>query len=119
MLYENIKKLLILTEIITHPGDQSVPVNSKVMFECTSSLSFNVTFSWAHNETSITRSTTSTLIITSVRYSDAGSYVCTVRSGVSTVVSKTATLTVEGTYGIIKYGCTQYRDGLLQKFHIS
>ena len=68
---------------------------SQVSFTCTSSLSSDVTFSWTHNGTS-RLSTTSTLIITSVSYDDAGSYVCTVSSGSLSVMSNTATLTVYG-----------------------
>ena len=62
-----------------------------------------MTFSWSHNETSITTtSDTSTgiLTITSVGHSDAGSYVCTVRSGSLSVMSNAATLTV---YGMSSY----------------
>ena len=61
-------------------------------------------FSWTHNGTFINGSSTTTgdtsiLTITSVRHSDAGSYVCTVRSGSLSVMSNTATLTVY--YGMI------------------
>ena len=77
-----------------------VPLGSTVNLTCTSSLSSNVTFSWTHNGTSVTGSSTtgdtSILTITSVRNSDAGSYVCTVRSGSVSVMSNTATLTVKG-----------------------
>ena len=59
-----------------HPQDKLVPVNSTVNLTCTSSLSSNVTFSWTHNGTSISGSSTtgdtSILTITSVRDSDAG-----------------------------------------------
>ena len=89
-----------ITEIITHPQDKLVAVNSTVNFTCTSSISSNVTFSWSHNGTSISGSSTtgdtSILTITSVRNSDAGSYVCTVSSGSLSVMSNTATLTVYG-----------------------
>ena len=83
------------TEIITHPKDKTVTHGSQVNFTCTSSVSSDVTFSWTHNGTSRS-STTSTLIITSVSYDDAGSYVCTVSSGSLSVMSNTATLTVYG-----------------------
>ena len=59
-----------------------------------------MTFSWTHNGTSINGSSTtgdtSILTITSVRQSDAGSYVCTVRRGSLSVVSNTAILTAVG-----------------------
>ena len=68
---------------------------------CTSSISSDVTFSWTHNGTSINGSSTtgdtSILTITSVRNSDAGSYVCTVSSESLSVMSNTAILTVYGT----------------------
>ena len=71
-----------------------------VNLTCASSISSNVTFSWTHNGTSISGSSTtgdtSILTITSVRNSDAGSYVCTVSSGPLSVMSNTATLTVFG-----------------------
>ena len=86
--------------IITHPQDKIVPVNSTVNIMCTSSLSSDVTFSWTHNRRFINGSSTtgdtSILTITSVGHSDAGSYVCTVRSGSLSVMSNTATLTVYG-----------------------
>ena len=77
---------------------------------CTSSISSNVTFSWTHNGTSISVSSTtgdtSILTITSVRNSDAGSYVCTVKSGSVSVMSNTATLTVYGkTHGLFVNKC--------------
>ena len=67
---------------------------------CTSSLSSDVTFSWTHNGTSISGSSTtgdtSILTITRVSNSDAGTYVCTVRSESASVMSNTASLTVYG-----------------------
>ena len=92
----------ILTEITTHPQNEVLAVNSVINFICTSSVSSNVIFSWTHNGTSIsgwlTTGGTSILTITRVRHSDAGSYVCTVRSGSLSVMSNAATLTVYGTY---------------------
>ena len=88
------------TEITTHPQDKLVPVKSTVDLTCTSLLSSDVTFSWIHNGKSISRLSTigdtSILTITSVRYRDAGSYVCTVTSGSLSVMSDAATLTVYG-----------------------
>ena len=93
-------QLVFFTEITTHLQDKLVPVNSLVNFTCTSSISSNVTFSWTHNGASISGSSTtgdtSILTITSVRNSDAGSYVCTVSSGSVSVISNTAILTVYG-----------------------
>ena len=69
---------------------------------CTSSVSSNVTFSWSRNGRSISGSSTtddtstSILTITSVRESDVGSYVCTVRSGSVSVTSSAATLLIYG-----------------------
>ena len=87
-------------EIITHPKDKTVAHRSQVSFTCRSSVSSDVTFSWIHNGRSISGSSTtgdtSILTITSVRYSDAGSYVCTVSSGSLSVMSNAATLTVYG-----------------------
>ena len=92
----------IHTEITIHPQDRVITTNSTVNLTCTSSLSSNVTFSWTHNGTSITGSSTtgdtSILTITSVRNSDAGSYVCTVRSGLVSVISNNAILTVYGMF---------------------
>ena len=83
-----------------HPQDKLVPVNSTVNLTCTSSLSSNVTFSWTHNGTSISGSSTtgdtSILTITSVRDSDAGSYRCNVSSGSLSVMSNPAILTIYG-----------------------
>ena len=91
--------MLLVTEIITHPQNKTVAKNSRVNFTCTSSISSNVTFSWTHNGASISGSSTtgntSILTITSVRNSDAGSYVCTVKSGSLSVMSNAATLTLK------------------------
>ena len=82
-------------EITTHPHHQKLEINSTMSFTCKSSSS-NVTFSWTHNGTSISGSSTtgdtSILTITSVRDSDAGSYVCTVTSGSLSVMSNAAKL---------------------------
>jgi len=72
-----------LPEITTHPQDKIVATNSTVILTCTSSVSSNAIFSWTHNGTSINKllstiGDTSILTITSVRNSDAGSYVCIV-----------------------------------------
>ena len=88
------------TEIITHPQDKLVPVDSSVSLTCTSSLSSNVTFSWTHNGVSISGSSTtgdtSILTVANVQRSDVGSYVCAVRSGSVSVTSNTANLAVFG-----------------------
>ena len=100
---------LLYTEIIAHPQDKLVPVNSAVNLICTSSLSSDVTFSWTHNGMPIVGSSTndsSILTITSVGDSDSGSYVCTVSSGSVSMTSNTATLTVYGkTASFIRYIC--------------
>ena len=97
--------MLDVTEITRHPQNKKISVTSAVNLICVSSVSSNVTFSWTHNGTSISGSSTtgdtSILTITSVRYSDAGSYVCTVRSGSLSVMSDVATLTVQN--GMIIY----------------
>ena len=98
LLYQ---KIFFSTEIVTHPQEKLVAVNSRVNFTCTSSLSSNVTFSWTHNGTiskSSTTGDTSILTITSVKNNDAGSYVCTVRSGSVSVMSNTAILRVYGKF---------------------
>ena len=71
-----------------------------------------MTFSWTHNNTNIERaysiimnSTTNTLTISNVRYSDGGSYVCIVKNGSLSVTSNTATITV---YGKLKYNYVNY-----------
>ena len=86
--------------ITTHPQNKEVAIDSTVSFACISSISFDVTFSWIHNGISITgystTGDTSILTITNVRDSDVGIYVCTVSSGLLSVTSNTATLTVYG-----------------------
>jgi len=85
--------LKFVSEITTHPQDKLVPVGSSVSLTCTSSVSSD-----GSDVTGQSTSTgnTSILIITSVRSSDDGSYVCTVRSGSLSVMSNTATMTVYG-----------------------
>ena len=91
---------MLVTEITGHPQNKQVSITSVANLMCASSVSSNVIFSWSHNGTSISGSSTtgdtSILTITSVRESDAGSYVCTVRSGSLSVMSNVATLTVYG-----------------------
>ncbi|XP_065918156.1 contactin-3-like isoform X3 [Dysidea avara] len=94
----NVASVTVL-KITTHPQDRLVPVGSSVRLTCTSSVSSNVTFSWTSDGRDVTGQSTSTgdtsiLTITSVRSSDDGSYVCTVRSGSLSVMSNTASLTV-------------------------
>ena len=100
--YVIIMQMYYYKEIIAHPQDEVLAVNSMVMFRCTSSISSNVAFSWTHNGTSISGSSTtgdtSILTITSVSYINAGGYVCTVSSGSLSVMSNTATLTVYGMF---------------------
>ena len=100
--YVIIMQMYYYKEIITHPQDEVLAVNSMVMFRCTSSVSSNVIFSWTHNgrftSGSSTTGDTSILTITSVRDSDAGSYVCTVSSRSLSVMSNIATLTVYGMF---------------------
>ena len=93
--------LYVMLEITTHPQDRLVPVDSSVSLTCTSSVSSDVTFSWTIDGRDVTRQSISTgdtsiLTITSVRSSDDGSYMCSVRSGSLLVMSNTATLTVYG-----------------------
>ena len=104
MIYHLTKLHLSHLEILSHPQAKLVALRSTLNFTCTSSVSSNVIFSWSHNGRSINGSSTtgdtSILTFTSVRESDAGSYVCTVRSGSVSVISNAATLTV---YGKIVY----------------
>ena len=90
----------VFKEIITQPQNKILELNSTISFRCTASISSNVIFSWTHNGTSISGSSTtgdtSILTITSVRESDAGSYVCTMRSGSLSVMSNAAILAAVG-----------------------
>ena len=93
--------MYIKTEIITHPQDKQVAVDSTVSFTCISSISSNITFSWTLNGVSITQLSlttddTSIITITRVSNSDTGGYMCNVSSGPLSVMSNTAILTVYG-----------------------
>ena len=90
---------LLILEIISHPRNKQLLIGSNLILICTSSVSSNVTFSWTHNGTIIKRQLaangdTSRLTISNVRYSDGGSYVCIVGSGILSVTSNTATITI-------------------------
>ena len=92
-----------ILEITTHPQDRLVAAGLSVSLTCTSSVSSDVTFSWTRNGIDVTRQSTSTddtsvLTITSVISRDAGSYVCTVRSGSLSVMSNSADINVFGMY---------------------
>ena len=105
-LIKNIFTILFLMhvyilEIITDPQNRLIPVGSTVSLTCTSSVSSGVTFSWTHAGSDVTGQSTSTgntsiLTIPNVMRSDAGSYVCTVRSGSLSVMSDRGTLTIYG-----------------------
>jgi len=88
---------LYLLEITTHPQSIAVAFGSSVSLTCISSVSSDVTFSWTRDGKNVTgQSTTgntSTLTIRSFRKKHVGSYVCTVRSGLSSVMSNTANIT--------------------------
>ena len=87
-------------EIKSHPQDALVTVSSEVKFRCVASVSSNLTFSWTHNGSTVSGSSTtgdtSILTITSVKNSDAGSYACTVSGESVSVISNAATLTCDG-----------------------
>ncbi|XP_065885723.1 hemicentin-1-like isoform X3 [Dysidea avara] len=98
---EETTMIVVQQIIITHLQDRLVPVGSSVSLTCTSSVSSDVTFSWTRDGRDVTRQSTSTgntsiLTIDKVRGRNAGGYVCTVKSGSSSVMSNTATLTVYG-----------------------
>ena len=99
---------MYLKEIITHPQNKILKLNSTISFKCTASISSNVIFSWTHNGRSISGSSTtgdtSILTITSVKDSDVGSYVCNVRSGSLSVMSNAANL-ILGPIGMICVLC--------------
>ena len=86
-------------EIITHFDNKQATIGSNVTLTCTSSLSSDVIFIWAHNDTIIKHqelnSSTSRLTISNVRYNDSGSYMCIVWKRLS-VTSDIATITVYG-----------------------
>ena len=93
--------MYIKTEIITHPQDKLVAVDSTVSFTCTSSISSDITFSWTRNGASVTQSSlttddTSIITITRASNSDTGGYMCTVSNGSLSVMSNTAILNVYG-----------------------
>jgi len=92
-------------EITSHPQSKQALVGSTVNLTCTASVSSNVKFLWMHNgkklqynERRVFTSTgdTSTLMITRVKCSDAGDYVCEAiaRGGSLSSMSAIATLTV-------------------------
>jgi len=97
----NFNDICVHLEITTHPQDRLVPVDSSVSLTCTSSVSSDVTFLWTRDGSDVTGQSTSTgntsiLTITSLRSTDDGSYVCTVKSGSLSVMSNTASVTAYG-----------------------
>ena len=98
----------IILEVIAHPQNIQVKSGSSVTLTCTSSISSNGTFLWIHNGTitkqpSSINGDTSRLTISNVRYSDGGNYVCIVRSGLLSVTSNTATITIYGKLKCMSY----------------
>jgi len=89
---------MYIIELITHPQDKILELNSTISFSCRASISSNKSFSWTHNGESVSQSSlttagdTSILTITNVTHDDIGSYVCTVSSGSLSVQSNAASL---------------------------
>ena len=94
--------MLYVLEIIAHLQDRLVPVGSSVSLTCTSSVSSNVTFSWTRNGGDVSVQSTSAgdtsmlTIVSTGRNHNGSNYVCTVSSGLLSVKSNAATLTVYG-----------------------
>ena len=78
--------------------DKVVPVGGEFSLTCTSSVSSNVAFVWTRDRMAtsgkvISDGGTSTLTLSNVEISDAGSYVCSVR--VSTLVVMSDPITID------------------------
>ncbi len=80
--------------IITQPTNQTVLVGSNVTFSVTATGTVPLRYQWRRDATAIPGATNSTLILTNVQLSQAGSYSVVVSNAFGVVTSQTATLTV-------------------------
>ncbi len=79
--------------ITTHPVSQSVALGGSVTFSVTASGTAPFTYQWRKNGQNIDGATNSTLTLSNVQNTDAGSYDVIVTNSVSSVTSNAATLT--------------------------
>ena len=80
--------------ITTQPTNQTVLVGSNAIFSVAAAGSPTLTYQWFHGTGSITNATNSTLTLSNVQLSDAGSYHVTVNNPYGSTNSVDATLTV-------------------------
>lgn len=85
---------LTAPSISSHPQSQTVAAGANGSFSVTASGSAPLSYQWAKGGVNISGATASTLSLTGVQLSDAGSYTCTVTNAQGGVTSNAATLTV-------------------------
>ncbi|TGE37386.1 6-bladed beta-propeller [Desulfosporosinus fructosivorans] len=80
--------------ITTHPSDQTVTAGQTATFTVAASGTAPLSYQWKNDGVDIIGAASSTLTITNVQASDAGSYTCYVSNGAGNITSNAATLTV-------------------------
>lgn len=82
--------------ITSSPASQTVTVGQTATFTVTATGTGPFTYQWQKNTTNLVGQTGSTLTLTNVQASDAGSYLVVVTGAAGPVTSEAATLTVDG-----------------------
>ena len=80
--------------ILAQPKSTSAQVGYSATFTVVASGVPPISYLWFHDGTALAGQTTTTLVLSSVRTNDAGSYSCVVTNGYRSVTSATAQLTV-------------------------
>ncbi|MFM7428350.1 MAG: immunoglobulin domain-containing protein, partial [Flammeovirgaceae bacterium] len=80
--------------IVQQPTSLSVSVGQSATFSVTASGTAPLAYQWQKNGVNITNATLSTYTISSAQLSDGGNFQVVVSNSVSSITSKTVTLTV-------------------------
>ncbi len=85
---------LTLPSISSHPSAQTATIGGSAQFSVTATGSSPLAYQWLHNGAPIAGASQSTLSLSNVQLSAAGSYAVTVSNAVGSVTSNSALLTV-------------------------
>lgn len=80
--------------IIVQPASQTVVVSNSVVFNVTAAGSLPLFYQWSFNGTNIANTTSASLLLTNVQFSQAGNYAALVTNAYGSITSSNAILTV-------------------------
>jgi hypothetical protein len=87
--------LLIPPSITNQPAGQEVPAGANASFTCGAAGSGPLSFQWLSGKSPLAGATNSTLVLTNVQSTNAGSIYCVVTNAAGTATSSNALLTVD------------------------